>query len=90
MNFIDRYNEEHQPEETPEESSDVTEKILEQKLMDMIFSKPEMSMEKATKEMSENMCIVAEVFRERLKGKYTLRQITDMVCYVIEGLLAPR
>lgn len=89
MNFIDRYNEElkNQPEE---ESSDVSEKILEQKMMDMIFAKPQKTMAEATAELAENMCIVAEVFRENLKGKYTLRQITDMVCYTIEGFLTPR
>lgn len=78
MNFSDRINEEFQKQEFHE--------MDEEKLKELIANSPIVPMEDPMKKMEENQKVLTNsiidcclMFHERLKGKFTLKQIYRII-----------
>ncbi len=83
MNFVDKLKEEMETQE--EETPDALQQILQDALTEKILGKPK-DVNDLIRETGETYAEVALIFYNKLRGKFTNRQITDMVCTLIDGL----
>lgn len=84
MNFVDKLKEEMENQET-EEMPDALQQILQDALAEKILGEPK-DVHDLIRETGETYAEVALTFHNKLRGKFTNRQITDMVCTLIDGL----